>query len=119
MKHSLSWIALSLSLSLWLVGPAALAAPPPAEAPPASPPTAQPVPQHPRLQAVQNVMTIDAGSGRVIQLGGGAASVFAADPKVAEVRPASATSLFIFGVTPGRTRSRHSMPPARRSRSTT
>jgi pilus assembly protein CpaC len=33
----------------------------------------------------------------------GAASVFAADPKIAEVRPASATSLFIFGVSPGRT----------------
>ncbi len=55
------------------------------------------------MQAVQNVMTIDTGSGRVIQLGGSAASVFAADPKVAEVRPASATSLFIFGVSPGRT----------------
>ena len=39
----------------------------------------------------------------MIQLGGSAASVFAADPKVAEVRPASATSLFIFGVAPGRT----------------
>ena len=48
-------------------------------------------------------MTVDAGSGRVIQLGGSAASVFAADPKVAEARPASATSLFIFGVAPGRT----------------
>ena len=39
----------------------------------------------------------------MIQLGGSAATVFAADPKVAEVRPASATSLFIFGVAPGRT----------------
>ena len=48
-------------------------------------------------------LAIDAGSGRVIQLGGSAATVFAADPKVAEVRPASATSLFIFGVAPGRT----------------
>ena len=51
----------------------------------------------------QNVITIDAGTGRVIQLSAGAASVFAADPKVAEVHPASATSLFIFGVAPGRT----------------
>ena len=38
-----------------------------------------------------------------LQLITGAASVFAADPKIAEVRPASATSLFIFGVSPGRT----------------
>src|ERR1019366_8945024 len=30
-------------------------------------------------------------------------SVFAADPKVAEVRPASPTSLFVLGVAPGRT----------------
>jgi pilus assembly protein CpaC len=52
---------------------------------------------------VQNVISVDAGSGRVIQLSAGAASVFAADPKIAEVRPASATSLFIFGVAPGRT----------------
>jgi pilus assembly protein CpaC len=29
--------------------------------------------------------------------------VFAADPKVAEVRPASPTSLFVFGIAPGRT----------------
>ena len=43
-------------------------------------------------------VTLDAGTGRVIQLGGAAASVFAADPKIAEVRPASATSLFVFAV---------------------
>jgi pilus assembly protein CpaC len=78
-----------------------LAAPPLAEVP-GAPPAAATVPR-PRMQAVQNVMTIDAGSGRVIQLGGSAASVFAANPKVAEVRPASASSLFIFGVAPGRT----------------
>ena len=48
-------------------------------------------------------ITLDAGTGRVIQLSAGAASVFAADPKVAEVHPASATSLFVFGVAPGRT----------------
>lgn len=51
----------------------------------------------------QNVISIDAGTGRILQLVAGAASVFAADPKIAEVRPASATSLFIFGVAPGRT----------------
>ena len=58
---------------------------------------------HAKPAAAQTVISIDAGSGRVLQLTSGAASVFAADPKIAEVRPASATSLFIFGVSPGRT----------------
>lgn len=48
-------------------------------------------------------IALEAGSGRVITLSAPAASVFAADPKVAEVRPASPTSLFVFGVAPGRT----------------
>ena len=48
-------------------------------------------------------LNLETGTGRVIGLGRAAASVFAADPKVAEVRPASATSLFVFGVGPGRT----------------
>ncbi len=47
-------------------------------------------------------ITIEAGTGRVVTLGSQAASVFAADPKVVEVRPASPTSLFVFGVAPGR-----------------
>jgi pilus assembly protein CpaC len=61
-----------------------------------------PGPQSASIPA-QNTITVDAGSGRVVQLSAGAASVFAAEPKIAEVRPASATSLFIFGVSPGRT----------------
>ncbi len=48
-------------------------------------------------------VVIEAGMGRVLALGGPATSVFAADPKVVEVRPASPTSLFLFGVAPGRT----------------
>ena len=48
-------------------------------------------------------VAIEAGMGKVMGLRGAAASVFAADPKVAEVRPASPNSLFIFGVAPGRT----------------
>jgi pilus assembly protein CpaC len=48
-------------------------------------------------------MTIEAGSGRMIQLSGSAANLFVADPKVAEARPASATSLFIFGLAVGHT----------------
>ncbi len=48
-------------------------------------------------------IAVEAGSGRIVQLGRAAASVFAADPRVLEVRPASPTSLFLFGVAPGRT----------------
>ena len=48
-------------------------------------------------------LLLEAGLGRVVSLTSAAASVFAADPKVVEVRPASPTSLFLFGVAPGRT----------------
>ena len=56
-----------------------------------------------RTGASPGTVVIEVGNGRVINLRGAAANVFAADPKIAEVRPASPTSLFIFGVTPGRT----------------
>ena len=49
------------------------------------------------------VLTLQSGSGKVLSLTGSAANVFVADPKVAEVRPASANSLFVFGVGAGRT----------------
>lgn len=48
-------------------------------------------------------LALEAGSGRVVTLPGGAANIFVADPKVLEVRPASATSLFMFGVAAGHT----------------
>jgi pilus assembly protein CpaC len=48
-------------------------------------------------------LDIEVGSGRLMTLGGSAANVFVADPKVAEVRPANADTLFIFGVGPGLT----------------
>ncbi|MGE0418158.1 MAG: type II and III secretion system protein family protein [Acetobacteraceae bacterium] len=48
-------------------------------------------------------VTLEAGTGRVVTLESAAANVFVADPKVAEVRPASATSLFLFGVGAGHT----------------
>ena len=48
-------------------------------------------------------LTLEAGSGRVLTLSTAAANVFVADPKIAEVRPASSTSLFVFGVNAGRT----------------
>jgi len=48
-------------------------------------------------------VTVEAGSGRVVQLSGSAANLFVADPKVAEARPASPTSVFVFGVAVGHT----------------
>src|SRR5579862_9639854 len=48
-------------------------------------------------------LVLEAGTGRVLDLRAPAANVFVADPKVAEVRPASAASLFVFGVSAGHT----------------
>jgi pilus assembly protein CpaC len=48
-------------------------------------------------------LELDVGAGRLLTLSGPAANVFVADPKVAEVRPGSASSLFVFGVGPGHT----------------
>ena len=48
-------------------------------------------------------MSLESGTGRVMSLSDPAANIFVADPKVAEVRPASATSLFVFGIAPGHT----------------
>ena len=72
----------------------------PAQAQPAAPAmTATPVATlpAPRVGGAGAALALDAGSGRVVTLGAAASSVFAADPKVAEVRPASSNSLFIFG----------------------
>ncbi len=55
------------------------------------------------VSARHSILVLEAGSGRVLQAGRPIANLFAADPKVAEVRPASPTSLFVFGVAPGRT----------------
>lgn len=53
--------------------------------------------------ATQMSVSLETGVGRVLTLDGPAANVFVADPKVAEVRPASPTTLFVFGVGAGRT----------------
>ncbi len=70
---------------------------------PASPSFARSRPDAANAMAGSSVISVAVGSGRVLQLSGVAANVFAADPKVAEVRPASTNSLFVFGVAPGRT----------------
>lgn len=51
----------------------------------------------------RSTLVLQAGSGKVLSLSGAAANIFVADPKVAEVRPASSSTLFIFGVSPGQT----------------
>jgi pilus assembly protein CpaC len=48
-------------------------------------------------------LVLESGSGQVLNLPMAIANVFVADPKIAEVRPASAKTLFVFGSTPGRT----------------
>jgi pilus assembly protein CpaC len=47
-------------------------------------------------------VSLEAGAGRVFRIKGNVSSLFAADPKVVEVRPASPNSIFIFGVGTGR-----------------
>lgn len=56
----------------------------------------------PEAAATQG-LTLEAGTGRIVRLRGAAANVFIADPKIADARPASPTSLFVFGVAAGRT----------------
>lgn len=51
----------------------------------------------------RSVLRFESGTGGVVNLPSAAANVFVADPKIAEVRPASATTLFIFGIGAGRT----------------
>ena len=48
-------------------------------------------------------LSFEAGSGKIVTLTLPAANIYVADPKVAEVRPASSTSLFVFGVGAGHT----------------
>ncbi len=70
---------------------------PPIAQPAAPPPPAEiPKPFH-------GSVSFEAGSGKIISLTLPAANIYVADPKVAEVRPASSTSLFVFGVGAGHT----------------
>jgi pilus assembly protein CpaC len=56
-----------------------------------------------RSAATSGSLALEVGGGRVFRTGGTIANLFAADPKVAEVRPASPNSVFVFGVGAGRT----------------
>ena len=65
-------------------------------------PVAQPEPE-PAAKSRVEFLSIETGMGQVLTLKTAASNLFVADPKVLEVRPASATNLFVFGVGPGRT----------------
>ena len=48
-------------------------------------------------------VTVQTGAGQIVRLKQDVSSLFSADPKVAEVRPASPSSFFVFGVGAGNT----------------
>jgi pilus assembly protein CpaC len=60
-------------------------------------------PAQPARHVPLRALSFESGTGQVITLAQPAANIFVADPKVAEVRPGSPTSLFVFGVAVGRT----------------
>jgi pilus assembly protein CpaC len=107
LHHGARRALLTLLLSATAVLPAwAQSAVPPTAPPPTGMPLAAPRPVAEATTAVTGSrlsLTLSVGAGRVITLSQPATSLFAADPKVAEVRPASPTSLFVFGVAPGKT----------------
>lgn len=70
---------------------------------PVAPALAGPIPSDQRPALVPVPVMLEVGSGRLIQLPAPAAAVFAADPRVARVQPASPTSLFVMAVAAGRT----------------
>ncbi len=67
----------------------------------AQPATPQPTAEVPK--PFHGSVSFEAGGGKILTLVLPAANIYVADPKVAEVRPASATSLFVFGVGAGHT----------------
>lgn len=70
---------------------------------PVAPALTGPIPADPRPALTAVPVMLEAGAGRLIQLPAPAAAVFAADPRVARVQPASPTSLFVMAVAAGRT----------------
>jgi pilus assembly protein CpaC len=51
----------------------------------------------------RGAVSVEVGRGQVVVLPGAAANIYVADPKIAEVRPASSNSLFVFGTGAGST----------------
>jgi pilus assembly protein CpaC len=65
-------------------------------------PATPPAPAAPRT-TLNQPLSIAAGTGVLLHLPHPAATVLAADPTIARAQPASPTSLFVMGVSPGRT----------------
>lgn len=88
-----------------MVAPTPIVSPAPA-APPVSA-TVAPQAASPTIAGVDPIehrrLSFEAGAGQLVTLRTPATNVFVADPKVADVRPGSPTTLFIFGVGPGHT----------------
>jgi len=76
---------------------------PPIGGPPMAQPAAPVPPPSEIPHPFHGSMSFESGSGKILTLTLPAANIYVADPKVAEVRPASSTSLFVFGVGPGHT----------------
>jgi len=70
---------------------------------PSATPVATPAPAPTPAEVARTKVSFEAGSGQLVNLRAPAANVFVADPKVADVRPGSATALFVFGLAAGRT----------------
>jgi pilus assembly protein CpaC len=112
-KTHLTHVLLEISIAAMVIGtPWGVATAVAQQAAPAAPRFAQAVPAAPAAPHVAPVplagptvgsLTLEQGSGKVVALVSDATNVFVADPKVAEVRPASASTLFMFGVGPGHT----------------
>ena len=77
-------------------------APPQGAAPLGGPAASPGTPAAPATAAIQPV-TLPAGTGLLLRLPLPAGTVMSAEPEVARVQPASPTSLFLMGVSPGRT----------------
>jgi pilus assembly protein CpaC len=59
-------------------------------------------PAQPPAAAESSPLALEAGTGRVVHVNGRVSNLFAADPKIVEVRPAGTNSIFVFGVGAGR-----------------
>jgi pilus assembly protein CpaC len=65
-------------------------------------PQPQPADQYP-TSAIPRTITLQAGTGMLLRLPQPATTIMSAEPNIARVQPASPTSLFLMGVTQGRT----------------
>jgi len=67
------------------------------------PPSRPPAPREVGTVTPRHRFTLTVGAGKLLSLPTPAATVFVADPSIADVQPPSASSVFVFGKKPGRT----------------